>query len=163
MSLSSHTRIPAEPLFSWLCMLTVPQDNEDLPFFWRPSRARQMVGEWGVIDRPSFELKYANLIGEARAWNRVMLVRVAIATFRAGYIDWDTLWRALTPLLQRIQSENRDFRSLWDAALEGARDANGLARDGSQDESHAFVKQCAANRRKWESRGVIVDFHAPLG
>ena len=89
-------------------------------------------------------------------------MRATIAAFRAGYIDWDTLWRALTPLLLRIQSERRDFHSFWDAALEGTRDANGLARDGSQDESHAFVKQCAANRRKWESRDVSVDFRTRL-
>ena len=62
-----------------------------------------------------------------------------------------------------LQSENRDFRSFSDAVLDGARDANGLAHDGSQDASHAFVKKCAVNRRKWESRDALVDFHAPLG
>lgn len=85
-----------------------------------------------------------------------------IATFRAGYIDWDTLWRALTPLLLRIQSERPNFHSFWDAALEGARAANGLAHDGSQDESDAFARKCAATRRKWESCDVSVDFHTRL-
>jgi hypothetical protein len=162
--ISSHTLVPADPLFSWLCMLTAPLDDQDLPFFWHPPRARKVLKDnWDVIDRPSFEFEYAKLIGAARPWNQVLLVRATIAAFRAGYIDWDTLWRALTPLLLRIQSEHRDFHSFWDAALEGARDANGLAHDGSQDESDAFVKKCAANRRKWASRDVSVDFHTPLG
>jgi len=161
--IDSTTRVPADPLFSWLCMLTVPLDDQDLPFFWRPPQARKILEtNWNIVDRASFEASFTRHVNLGCAYHRVMLVRVTIAAFRATYIEWETLWRLVQPLLQLIQSENHDFRSLWAETLDGLRDANGLARDGSQDKTNEFVSGCAKNARKWANRDLLADFHAPL-
>lgn len=151
-----------EPLHSWIKMACAPLDDgqswADMPV----ENAQGMLrNDWQIMGGPLLEQCLMQLgSSPPTAWNEVRLLRVALAGWRAGYIDIAKMWAGVRPIAQRLQARHPSFESIWMEYLVGYREWARLPPDGSLDDPKTQERR--QKMEQWRARPPLVDYRAGL-
>lgn len=151
-----------EPLHAWIKMACAPLDDGQSWAERSPQDAQGMLrNDWQIMGGPLLENCLMQLgSSPPTAWNEVRLLRVALAGWRAGYIDIGKMWAGVRPIAQRLQARHNGFDGIWLEYLAGYREWARLPADGSLDDGKTHERRAKIDA--WRARPPLVDYRAPL-
>lgn len=151
-----------EPLHAWIKMACAPLDDGQSWAEMSPQQAQNMLrNDWSILGGPLLEQCLMQLGGAPpSAWNEVRLLRVALAGWRAGYIDVARMWAGVRPIAQRLQARHPGFESIWLEYLAGYREWARLPADGALDD--ARTQERLQKIAQWKARAPLVDYRTSL-
>jgi hypothetical protein len=147
-----------EPIHAWIKMACAPLDNGTSWAEEPVQKAQNMLrNDWSIMGGPLLENCLGQLMNSpCSAWNDVRLLRVALAGYRAGYIDLTKMWNGVRPIVQRLQQQYPSFEAIWLDYQAGYRAWRHLPADGSMDDQNAQQRMQAI--QAWKARPPLVDF-----
>ncbi len=151
-----------EPLHAWIKMACAPLDDGQSWAEKSIQEAQTMLrNDWSIMGGPLLEQCLMQLgSSPPSAWNEVRLLRVALAGWRAGYIDIAKMWAGVRPIAQRLQARHQGFDSIWNEYLVGYREWARLPPDGSLDDMKTQERR--QKIEQWRARPPTVDYRAGL-
>lgn len=147
-----------EPIHAWIKMACAPLDNGTSWAEEPVQKAQNMLrNDWSIMGGPLLENCLGQLMNSpCSAWNDVRLLRVALAGYRAGYIDLTKMWNGVRPVVQRLQQQYPSFEAIWLDYQVGYRAWRHLPADGSMDDPNAQQRMQAI--QAWKARPPLVDY-----